>query len=212
MKFTSRELFIWLFVLNKKCSCLVNVVPLKFELNSFDYSFLVQHKNFLSWNLSFDMVWKKYITFMRAYHQYYSKTCHKRPHKKKTKIGFQDRLLLNAGQKYCRMLRGEHSALLSTFIKLPFVIKIFVLSIFEWPFYKGFTIFVSQKIDFVLAESEDPDKMPCSAAFHLGLLCLQKYPFEPRHKISNNVVCATSRLRQVLLYIKFPGSKHYEPW
>ena len=25
------------------------------------------------------------------------------------------------------------------FIKLPFVIKIFVLSIFEWPFYTGFT-------------------------------------------------------------------------
>ena len=32
------------------------------------------------------------------------------------------------------MLQGEHSAILLTFIKLPFVIKIFVLSIFEWPF------------------------------------------------------------------------------
>ena len=29
--------------------------------------------------------------------------------------------------------------MLLTFIKLPFVIKIFVLSIFEWPFYIGFT-------------------------------------------------------------------------
>ena len=28
----------------------------------------------------------------------------------------------------------------STFIKLPFVIKIFVLSIFEWPFKTGFTV------------------------------------------------------------------------
>ena len=28
----------------------------------------------------------------------------------------------------------EHSAILSTVIKLPFVIMIFVLSIFEWPF------------------------------------------------------------------------------
>ena len=28
----------------------------------------------------------------------------------------------------------EHSAIFSTFAKLPFVIKIFVLSIFEWPF------------------------------------------------------------------------------
>ena len=34
----------------------------------------------------------------------------------------------------------EHSAILLTFIKLPFVIKIFVLSIFEWPFYTGFTV------------------------------------------------------------------------
>ena len=29
--------------------------------------------------------------------------------------------------------------MLLTFIKLSFVIKIFVLSIFEWPFYTGFT-------------------------------------------------------------------------
>ena len=27
---------------------------------------------------------------------------------------------------------AEHSAILSTFIQLPFIIKIFVLSIFEW--------------------------------------------------------------------------------
>ena len=33
------------------------------------------------------------------------------------------------------MLQGEHSAVLSTFIKLPFITKIFVLSIFEWLFY-----------------------------------------------------------------------------
>ena len=46
----------------------------------------------------------------------------KRPLKK------EDQLSLNAGQMYCRMLQGEHSAILSTFIKLPFVIKIFVLS------------------------------------------------------------------------------------
>ena len=70
----------------------------------------------------------------------YSKTCLKGPLKKKTKIGLQDRLLLNAGQKYCRMLQGEHSAILLTFIKLPFVIKIFILSIFEWPLKTGFTV------------------------------------------------------------------------
>ena len=38
-----------------------------------------------------------------------------------------------AGQKYWRMLQREHSPILLIFNKLPFVIKIFVLSIFEWP-------------------------------------------------------------------------------
>ena len=70
----------------------------------------------------------------------YGKTCVKWPFSKIAKIGFQDLLSRTAGQKYCRMLQGEHSAVLSTFIKLPFVVKIFVLSIFEWPFYTGFTI------------------------------------------------------------------------
>ena len=56
---------------------------------------------------------------------------------KKTKIVYQGKILLNTGQKYCRMLQEEHSAILSTFIKLPFVIKMFVLSIFEWPFNTG---------------------------------------------------------------------------
>ena len=70
----------------------------------------------------------------------YSKTCVKRPLSKRQKIGFQDKLSLNAGQKYCRMLHEEHSAILLIFIKLPFAIKIFVLSIFEWPLYTGFTV------------------------------------------------------------------------
>ena len=63
--------------------------------------------------------------------------------KKIKKIGFQAQLSLNTGQKYCRMLQGEHSAILLTFIKLPFAIKIFVLSIFEWLLKTGFTETVS---------------------------------------------------------------------
>ena len=55
----------------------------------------------------------------------------------KPKIGFQYRLWLNAGQKYCRM----HSAILLTFIKLPFVFKTFVLTMFEWPLKTGFTVY-----------------------------------------------------------------------
>ena len=63
-----------------------------------------------------------------------SKTCVKQPLSKRQKIDFQDQLSLNAGQKYFRMLQGERSAILSTFIKLPFVIKIFVFTFFEWMF------------------------------------------------------------------------------
>ena len=55
----------------------------------------------------------------------YSKTCFSN----RPKIGFQDQLSLSAGQKYCRMLQREHSAILSTSIKLPFIFKTFVLSI-----------------------------------------------------------------------------------
>ena len=77
-------------------------------------------------------------TVLYVYSPLYSKTCEKRPLSKILKIGFQDQVLLNAGQKYCRMLQREHSAMLLTFIKLPIVIKIFVLSISQWPFYTGF--------------------------------------------------------------------------
>ena len=85
----------------------------------------------------------------------YSKTYVKRATLKMTKIGLQDQLSLNVGRKYCRMLSEEHLAILSTFIKLPFVIKIFVLSIFELPFYTGFTVHEN--------------------AFYLNL---EKYPFK----------------------------------
>ena len=46
----------------------------------------------------------------------YSKTCVKRPLSKDRKLVFKNQLLLNAGQKYCRMLQWEHSALLLTLI------------------------------------------------------------------------------------------------
>ena len=52
----------------------------------------------------------------------------------------KDQVSLNAGQKYCRVLEGAHSALLSTFNKLQFVIRTYVLSIFDWPLKTGFTV------------------------------------------------------------------------
>ena len=76
-------------------------------------------------------------------------------HSKRPQIGFQDQLWLNAGQKYCRMLQGGHSSILLTFIKLPFVIKIFVLSIFERRFYTGFTVFACWVIFMLFLSSAD---------------------------------------------------------
>ena len=41
------------------------------------------------------------------------------------------------------MLQGEHSAIHSTFIRLPFSIKTFVFSIFKWQRKTGFTVYLS---------------------------------------------------------------------
>ena len=59
---------------------------------------------------------------------------------KRPDICFQDQLSFNARQKYNRMLQGEHSVVLLTFIKLSIAIKIIVLYIFEWQFYTGFAV------------------------------------------------------------------------
>ena len=68
----------------------------------------------------------------------YSKTYVKRPLSKRTKIGFQDQLSLNAGQKYSRMLQGEHSAILFTFINL------------HWSLRSLFCLFLSSRFTQVL--------------------------------------------------------------
>ena len=68
------------------------------------------------------------VAWYSAFCKLNSKTCVKRRLLKRLNIGFQD--------------QGEHSAILSTFIKLQFVIKIFVLSVFEWPFYTGLLYFL----------------------------------------------------------------------
>ena len=59
----------------------------------------------------------------------YSKTCLKRPLIKYQRLAFDtDYRLMQV--KILQNAPREHSAILSTFIKLPFVFKIFVLSIF----------------------------------------------------------------------------------
>ena len=46
-------------------------------------------------------------------------------------------------QKYCRMLQGELLHYFRPSFKLPFFIKFFVVTIFEWLFYTGFTVYLS---------------------------------------------------------------------
>ena len=69
----------------------------------------------------------------------FSKTCVKRPISKIPKNGFQDELSLYAGQKYCRMLQREHSAIFLPSISYCLSIRFF-LSIFEWLFYTVWSI------------------------------------------------------------------------
>ena len=49
------------------------------------------------------------------------------------------------------MIQREHSAILMTCIKLHFVIKIFVLSNFEWPLKTGFIVYLSHPMWLMLA-------------------------------------------------------------
>ena len=70
----------------------------------------------------------------------YSKTCVKRALSKRPKIGLQ--LSLNAGLKVLQNApRGAFCNTFDLHYATNCFIKIFVLSIFEWPFYTGFTIF-----------------------------------------------------------------------
>ena len=57
---------------------------------------------------------------------YYGKTCVKHQ-SQRLKIGFQDPLSLNAGQKYCRMLQKEHSAILSNSLSYQLLRSLFCL-------------------------------------------------------------------------------------
>ena len=71
------------------------------------------------------ITYREDVKILGQTHRNDSKTCVKWPLSKRQKIGFQDQLSLNAGLKYCRMLQREHSAILLTFIKLPFAIVYF---------------------------------------------------------------------------------------
>ena len=72
-----------------------------------------------------------------------------------------------------------HSAILLTFIKLSFVIKIYVLSIFERPFYTGFTVHVFLTlmicycVNYVRIHHSEVTKRKCLIASQVVKGCLK---------------------------------------
>ena len=68
---------------------------------------------------------------------------------KKTKMVFKTNYRL-------MQVQGEHPVILLTFVSLPFVITIFVLSIFEWHLKTDFTVFLLYK---KLEQTERPHKV-----------------------------------------------------
>ena len=83
----------------------------------------------------------------------YSKPCVTRPLSKRPKIGFQDHLSLSAGQSIAECPKGSILKYIRPSLSYHFVIKIFVLSIFKWPFYTDFTVctlifYISTSISF----------------------------------------------------------------
>ena len=59
----------------------------------------------------------------------------------------------------------EHSAILSTIIKLPFVFKTYVISIFEWPLKIGFTVSYFQNSMSSSESSVDSDQLDFNECF-----------------------------------------------
>ena len=70
----------------------------------------------------------------------YGKTCLNCHSKRRPKISFQDRLSLNAGQKYCRMLQESILQYFRTSLSYHLSLRPFFLSIFAWPLKTGFTV------------------------------------------------------------------------
>ena len=82
------------------------------------------------------------------------------------------------------MLQGEHSAILSTFIKLTFVINIFVLSIYELPLKTGFTVGVYySKLFFLFLVSMSTQNT------HVSIACLLTITY-----LCHLLICFTNSL------------------
>ena len=94
------------------------------------------------------LIMKEHYLFDWKSKVHYCKTCLKRPLKKKIKNWFSRPIIAKCRSKVLQNAPKEHSAILLTFLKLPFVFKTFVLSIFEWPLKTGLTVLCKHLVHF----------------------------------------------------------------
>ena len=113
----------------------------------------------------------------------------KRTLSKRLKTRFQDQLSPNAGQKYCRMLQGEHSSILWTFIKLTFVIKILDLSFFEHPLKTDFTITKKTYTCDIKLHAHAYLHTGSLFFYHIPTLAIDSYTLTQRGSIAQSVTC-----------------------
>ena len=122
-------------------------------------------------------------------HILYSKACLKRPLSKRPKNGFQGQLLLYAGQKYYRMLQREHSAILSTFIKLPDIKNLFCL--FLSGCLRQVLLYVSR------GHSWRANRLGTKQFANIPLTCLPKAP-KIKNQLNVKVLGRESKIRNVM--------------
>ena len=102
------------------------------------------------------------------------------------------------------MVLGEHSAILLTFIKVPFVIKIFVLSIFEWPFYTGFTVFIKSFFKFTCTAIRWATGLILVRT--LNLFHIFSSPEPKTHRIANSLHTTLASVSHLHVYQHFHTS------
>ena len=100
------------------------------------------------------------------------------------------------------MLQGEHSAILSTFIKLPFVIKMFVLSIFERPLKTGFTLESGESINPLHAGLFFMLMLLSADFFFLSKLTISKNFFQENYQCQNVWIQIRKNILWVLIWVQ----------
>ena len=93
----------------------------------------------------------------------YRKTCVKRPLSRRPQIGFQDQLMLNAGQSIAECSEGSILQYFRPSLSYHLSLRYFFF-IFEWPFYTGITVFILTCASFNISVIMNP----CVRTFRIG--------------------------------------------